>query len=325
MKPSGPRRLLTPWARAVVLFALTLISTAWAGAGQHGIDALAAFDRGPSVGFVALATGLDFAGPLLAILVAHELGHYAVSRFHELDASPPYFIPMPIALLGTMGAVIRLDDRIPTRRVLLDVAAAGPLAGMTVALPLLVYGVATSPVGVPPEGMSLREGHCLLYESVLLAIHGSFPPGHDILLTPTAFAAWAGLLVTMINLVPIEPLDGGHIAYALLGPRQEKLERVVLALLPMVAIATGAWFAFDALRANGESESVLEGAFAGVHWLVWLAVTTFMRRWARRGSSEPSEAIDEGPPLDARRRAVAWVCAALWLLLFMPSWMRTSG
>ncbi|MFI5309062.1 MAG: site-2 protease family protein, partial [Polyangiales bacterium] len=171
---------------------------------------------------------LAYSVPLMAILLAHELGHYIAARIHRVPASLPYFIPFPLPPLGTMGAVILMRDRIAKRNALLDIGAAGPLAGLCVALPVLVYGIAVSPVQPEAHGVTYyMEGRSLLYLFLLHALKGPIPAGQDIMLGPTAFAGWAGLLVTMLNLIPAVQLDGGHVACALLGERYERVSRAL--------------------------------------------------------------------------------------------------
>src|SRR5262249_19738430 len=156
--------------------------------------------------------GPVYAATLLGILLTHEMGHYVVARRHGIDVSLPYFIPVPFAL-GTMGAVIRMRSPIPTRDALIDVGAAGPLAGLAVAVPLLLWGLAESPVTPIPPGGAI-EGNSLGYLVCKLLVKGRVLPGDglDVQLSPMAMAAWVGLLVTFINLIPLAQLDGGHIA-----------------------------------------------------------------------------------------------------------------
>jgi len=236
----------------VLLFVLTLISTTWVGAESLGANIIdVATNDGLASALTAFLHGWEFSIPLMTILLAHELGHYIAGRIHGVDISPPYFIPMPLSMLGTMGAVIGMGDRIEKRNALLDIGAAGPLAGLVFALPLFIFGIVQSPIQpIQSGGGYLLEGHSILYEILLYALKAPIPAGMDIFLTPTAFAAWAGLLVTMINLIPVGQLDGGHIAYALFGPAQNRYGRVVRNLLPVIAISTSAWFALAAWRAG---------------------------------------------------------------------------
>src|SRR5262249_11230754 len=145
-----------------------------------------------------------------------------------VDASLPYFIPMPLlSPFGTMGAVIRMRGVIPTRRALLDIGASGPLAGLFFAIPMYVWGAAHSRV-VPAAGAGVVElGDSLLLRLLDRIGAPTIPEGMELELSPVAFAAWAGMFVTMINLLPVGQLDGGHVAYALLGPRQNKFAQTV--------------------------------------------------------------------------------------------------
>ncbi|MFO0683068.1 MAG: site-2 protease family protein [Sandaracinus sp.] len=311
-EPPARGRDARAWAISLTLLALTLLSTLYVGAGMHGIEVT-------SLG--TLWAGADFALPLLGILVTHELGHYVAGRIHRVDISPPYFIPMPFVLLGTMGAVIRQRGAIRSSDALLDVGASGPLAGMAVAVPVLLYGLSTStvePLSALPEA-AILEGHSLLYELALYVTHGPIPDGQDIFLTPTAFAGWAGLLVTMMNLLPIAQLDGGHVAFALFGKRQNTYSRVLLALLPVAAVAASGWYLAVALRAGASGDALWNAGLAGVHWLVWFAALLLMSRFS--GLDHPP-AGDR--PLSTGRRIVAIGTLVLFVLLFMPSWVRQA-
>jgi membrane-associated protease RseP (regulator of RpoE activity) len=167
----------------------------------------------------------QFTAALLAILLAHEFGHFIAARVHKVDASLPYFIPLPlVSPFGTMGAVIRMRSDIPTRRALLDIGASGPLAGLALAIPLYAWGVAHSQVvALDSLAGGIRLGDSLLLHALDRVFGPSVPEGMDVLLSPVAFAGWGGMLVTMINLLPISQLDGGHVAYALFGPRQNRI------------------------------------------------------------------------------------------------------
>jgi membrane-associated protease RseP (regulator of RpoE activity) len=167
----------------------------------------------------------QFTGALLAILLAHEFGHFVAARIHKVDASLPYFIPLPlVSPFGTMGAVIRMRSSIPTRRALLDIGAAGPLAGLVLAIPLYALGVAHSQViAVDSLAGSIRLGDSLLLHALNRLYGPPVPEGMDVLVSPVAYAGWAGMFVTMINLLPVGQLDGGHVAYALFGPRQNRI------------------------------------------------------------------------------------------------------
>lgn len=301
---------LARWRVPVVLFVATFVSTLWVGAGM-----VQAIEDRPTT----LLDGWTFAVPLMAILLSHEMGHYIAGRIHRVDISPPYFIPMPFFLLGTMGAVIRMRGEIKTRNALLDIGAAGPLAGMMIALPVLIYGIYTSPVeslAGHDEANIIVEGRGLLYLGMLYAIKGPIAAGHDIWLNPTAMAGWAGLLVTQINLIPVMQLDGGHVAYALFGKRQDRYSALIHRALPIIGVAVSLAYVVPAWL-RGERGEALEGeALAGVHWLVWAGVLALMARFA--GSEHPPTSPE---PLSRGRRVVAAFTLILFVLLFMPSWI----
>lgn len=319
-----PPSELARWRVPLVLLALTLLSTMWVGAGMeldedvqlagYG-DMLAYFVARPS----AFLAGWTFAVPLMGILFAHEMGHYVAAKIHRVDVSPPYFIPVPFFLLGTMGAVIRMRGKIETRNALLDIGAAGPLAGMVVAIPVLVWGLATSEVKPIPTDTDVAyfvEGRNLLYLAVLHLLKGEIPAGQDIWLSPTAMAGWAGLLVTQINLIPVGQLDGGHVAYALFGKKQDRYSVLVHRALPVVGIAVSLAYVVPAYL-GGAPLAELDGeAMAGMHWLVWAFLLALMARYAGR------EHPPTGPePLSVGRKAVAVGTLVLFVLLFMPSWI----
>jgi membrane-associated protease RseP (regulator of RpoE activity) len=299
----------TQWGLPVLLMALTFASTLYVGAGM-------VLGRPPG-SFEELLTGWVFSVPLMAILMAHEFGHFFAGRYHRVDVSPPYFIPVPFFLLGTLGAVIQIRERIRSRNALLDIGAAGPLAGMVVALPVVIYGIATSPVEALPDAPYLLEGRSLLYLGLLNWLKGPIPPGYDIMLTPTALAGWAGLLVTMINLLPFGQLDGGHVAYALLGERQDQLSRKLLRSLPVLALVVSAAYGVPAYLDGIRGDKLIYDAAAGMHWLVWAVVLWFLTR-----ATGPDHPPTEDSEVSPRRRLVGWFTLSLFVLLFMPSWIR---
>jgi len=165
--------------------------------------------------------GPVFSAGLLSILTAHEFGHYFTARKYRVPVTLPYFIPFPFSLFGTLGAVIRMSPRIPHRRALFDIAAAGPLAGLVLAIPLSYLGILHSAIvqksAVPRGSITLSEP--LLFKGLSLLAHGSLGNNLDMVLHPLAFAGWAGMFVTALNLLPIGQLDGGHISQALFGSR----------------------------------------------------------------------------------------------------------
>lgn len=302
-------RRKTNWGLPLILIALTFASTFYVGAGM----VLGA----PPSSLTELRSGWVFSLPLMAILLAHEFGHFFAGRYHRVDVSAPYFIPVPFFLLGTLGAVIQIRERIRSRDALFDIGAAGPLAGMAVALPVIIYGIATSPVEPLTDAPYLLEGRSLLYLGLLGLLKGPIPEGYDIMLTPTALAGWAGLLITMINLLPFGQLDGGHVAYALLGPRQDRNSRIILRLLPLLAIVVSLAYGLPTYLEGVRGDRLVYDASAGMHWLVWAIVL-----WGLTRATGPGHPPTEDGQLSPRRRIVAYLTLSLFVILFMPSWIR---
>ena len=168
----------------------------------------------------AASAALWYSGTILAILGCHELGHYFACRYYDVDASLPFFLPVPFALTGTLGAFIRIREPIPSKRMLFDIGIAGPIAGFLVAVPALFIGLWLSRVVVFPKRRRwLRARRAAALQARDVADLGISADGYTINLHPMAFAAWFGLLATALNLFPIGQLDGGHISYAVLGPQ----------------------------------------------------------------------------------------------------------
>ncbi len=305
-----PRSALDGWGRATLLFFLTVASTWYVGA-QMEVE-------GEVTTVAQFLTGWRFSVPLMAILLAHELGHYVAGRLHGVDISPPYFIPMPMMFLGTLGAVIRMRGTIKSRDALLDVGASGPIAGFIVALPILIYGMATSPVELlPAESGYIIEGRGLLYLGLLAALKGDIAAGHDIMLNSFAFAGWAGLLVTMINLIPVAQLDGGHVAYSLVGKRQDRFSLVVTMLLPLLGIGVGLFYGIPSWREGVTGDRLFGDFMAGAQWVFWAVLLCVMMYLAGREHPPTTDA-----PLSPKRRLIAIGTLVLFVLLFMPSWVR---
>jgi len=282
-----PQRLRTASSRSWVgflLLGLTVLSMLFVGAQIEGWDPTRGLPANPLV-------GLPFAATLLAILGAHELGHYLVGRHYGVPVSMPYFIPMPFSIFGTLGAVIRLKAPPTNRRVLLAIAVAGPLAGLALAIPLLILGLRLSTVGpLPPPGAGvILEGNSILYALVKRLMFGRFLPGGglDVNLSSVAFAAWAGLFVTGLNLIPAGQLDGGHVAYVLLGERARYLS------LGLAAALLGL------------------GLFVWPGWYLWAAlIFVFGQTFATP--------LDEITRLDAKRVALALAMLVIFVLIFTP-------
>lgn len=304
-RPAPLRWKLNLGLFVATVFTVFLAGVAWAEAvpTQPGLRGL----------LEVLPRGWTFAVPLLAILLVHEFGHYFAARAHGVDASLPYFIPMPlISPFGTMGAVISMRGRIKSRNALLDIGAAGPLAGLAVAIPVLVVGLMQSKVQ-PVSGSGILEGQSLFYLALKRAVLGPIPPGHDVFLSPAAGAGWVGLLVTMLNLLPVGQLDGGHIAYALLGPKQDRVSRVVHLLL-LVAVAWNLVTFLPPALASTDDGAVSQAIGNSTFWLIWFLLLLFLRRVG--GVDHPP--TDPGE-LSGARRVIAVASLALFFLLFMPT------
>ncbi|OAN43303.1 peptidase M50 [Chloroflexus islandicus] len=275
--PTPPKAPPSRLWLAVLLFVLTIFSTMAVGGLQQN----------ESTGQITVNWGhaLSFSGSLLAILLAHELGHFFVARRERVAVSYPFFIPMPFFLLGTMGAFIAIKDLVPNRRALLAIGIAGPLAGLVVAIPVLMIGLSISEVKqVVPLPGSFTEGNSLLYAAIKILIFGRFLPsgGEDVYLHPMALAGWAGLLVTGLNLLPAGQLDGGHIFFALFGPRAARIMSMVVAvaLLGLGFLWSG-WFIWAVMIALiGQQRSPLRNEISPLtgpwRWLAWLGIVTFI-------------------------------------------------
>jgi membrane-associated protease RseP (regulator of RpoE activity) len=288
------------WVNAL-LFVVTVISVLFTGATAVGFEG-ETFSELLLYGLTHLHLGLPAAAALLIPLLAHEFGHYLTARHFGLSATLPYFIPLPYPLspLGTMGAIIRMKGPMPNRKTLLAVGAAGPLAGLIVAVPFLIWGLSISPVtdfnpvtglGIPESG-TLLEGNSILYAALKVLIFDRFLPGggKDVLLDPMAFSAWAALLVTAINLIPAGQLDGGHIAYALLGQKARWVTRAMLAL-------------------------TLVMGFFWQGWWLWTMLIWFF-------GQQHATPLDDITPLTTRQRLLAAAALIVFVLTFIPVPLR---
>jgi membrane-associated protease RseP (regulator of RpoE activity) len=291
--------------RSALLFALTLASVLYTGHAVWG-------------------SAVPFAATLLGILVVHEAGHYVAARLHGERASLPYFLPFPLlSPFGTLGALIFMGERIRTRRALLDIGAAGPLAGLAVAIPLALLGIALSPVGPQAAGGYIQEGQSLLYVFLKWCVHGPIPSGHDIQMHPVLLAAWGGFFVTFLNLLPVGQLDGGHVGYALWGKPFHRAARW-LAWLPALAMLYNA-VAFGlplitawAAEAPASELSALQrtALSATLGWATFAVLILVMRRVS--GLEHPPT-DDDVAPLGLGRRLVGYLTLAFFVLLLMPT------
>jgi Zn-dependent protease len=299
-------------ATHVALFVATWITTILAGTEVYfhyrywdQLQPLQGADLGATLAMVFTADNilggtLYFALPLMLILGIHELGHYVVAKRHGVAATLPFFIPLPplFALnIGTMGAFISMKEPIPDRKALLDIGAAGPLAGLAVAIPVTLLGLwamAVDPVRLPPvEGLAYL-GAPLLYE----ALAAPFALDPNQLIHPTAFAGWVGLLVTGINLLPAGQLDGGHVAHALLGERSKWLSVAAVGALLVLGIGLPAFEGFPGFQGYGG-------------WLLFALLVSFL------GVHHPAP-LNELTGLDPRRAAIGWAAMVVLVLCFTP-------
>ncbi len=259
--------------------------------------------------------GIAFGATLMVILTCHELGHYVVGRRHGVEVSLPYFIPLPPPTLGTLGAVIRMGKPIEDRGKLFDVGAAGPIAGLVVAIPLLVIGLYLSDLAPVKPGDNL-EGNSILYALLKYAVFGRWLPGDgiDVQLHPMALAGWVGLLVTMINLMPIGQLDGGHIAKSALGDSHERWSARLHVALPVIGIVVGAVMLVSARSAGRDWSEAIRYAGTGLTpWMVW----TVLLGWMRRQAGEYHPAVGDAP-LDPMRKKLAFAMLVIFLLIATP-------
>ena len=304
-EPRAPK-LSPPHGRLsvqIVLFALTLVTTTWAGADHYAfyrID-MSLLDypetlRRQLMAMLAEPTfylhGLWYSVTILTILGCHEMGHYVACLRYGVVATRPYFLPVPIPMTGTFGAFIRIKSRIPTRKALFDIGIAGPLAGFVIAVPALFLGLMLSRLDRLPENTAgLSElGEPLLFKIAVWLLWGDIPAGHSLNMHPIAFASWFGLLATALNLFPISQLDGGHIAYAVLGRRS------TIVTIVMLCLAVGL-------------------AFNSMSWIVWTVLLLIMI--GVLGPHHPPTLYDD-EPIDGKRVVLAVIAAAILVLCFTP-------
>lgn len=294
----------------IILFVLTVFSVMLAGAQPEGPipnDTLGQMLMLAK----SIFTGWPFALSLLGILLAHELGHYFMSRYHKTPATLPYFIPFPFSPLGTMGAAILMRGTPKNKRVLFDIGVAGPIAGLVVAIPVLLYGLSLSTLGtIDPAPNGFIEGNSLIYLLSKFVVFGQLLPspvepqgilywlqyfftgrpipfgGLDVFIHPVAFAGWAGILVTSLNLIPAGTLDGGHVIYSLFGEKAKKAFPFIVGLLAILGFFWSGWWLWAAL-------------------LFWLG----------RVNAQPMDQITQ---LDPARKALAYLMIVVFILVFTP-------
>lgn len=279
-KPSGV-------ALPAGLFLLTAFTTLWAGAYQTNTNPFTGawefLTNDPTV----LWKGVPFAVTLLIILVTHEFGHYVLSRIHRVPATLPLFIPGPPHFIGTFGAIIRIRGPILSRKAVFDIGVAGPIAGFVVALAALIIGLGFS-TAEPPRGIEgIRLGLSPLVTFFVWLFFDPIPQGYVIVFHPIADAAWFGLFITFLNLIPIGQLDGGHVAYALWGDRQR---RVALGIIPVLLVL---------------------GFVGWPGWFLWAGLAGFI------GFGHPP-VMDPEAVLGRTRVVIGWLALVIFVLTFSP-------
>jgi membrane-associated protease RseP (regulator of RpoE activity) len=279
-----------PWIN-LALFLATVVTTLLAGA-VAPIGTLSLGDLGAAPG--RIVDGWPFSAALLVILGVHEFGHYVLGRRHRMAVSLPYFIPVPPPfLLGTLGALIRLRGPVRDRRALFDMAVAGPLAGLVLAVPLYLLGLRLSvvrPLAPPTDGAEqFFLGPAVLPLLLGRLVFGDLPAGHVIDLHPIAVAGWFGFFVTALNLIPAGQLDGGHIVYALFGRRHGLVSKLAVAGLMAIGVV-----------------------FLSPTWLVWSALIVLVMGF------QHAPPMDDVTPLGGRRRLLGLAALALIPLLLPP-------
>ncbi len=310
LAPKQPEPQKDKVSTNIILFILTVFSVMLAGAQPEGpmpndmVGQLLALGK-------SIFTGWPFALSLLGILLAHEFGHYFMSLYHKTPATLPYFIPFPLSPLGTMGAAILMRGTPKNKRILFDIGIAGPVAGLVVAIPVLFYGLSLSTLGtIEPNPNGFIEGNSLLYLFAKYVTFGQLLPaplepqgifywvryfftggpvpfgGTDVFIHPVAFAGWAGILVTALNLIPAGTLDGGHVIYGLFGDKARKAFPFIVGLLIVFGVFWSGWWLWAAL-------------------LFWLG----------RVHAQP---LDQITTLDPTRRLIAYSMIIVFFLVFTP-------
>ena len=267
-----------------ILFLLTVFTTLLAGAIMEGAKIL----ENP----LELFKGIPFSFTLMLILGTHEFGHYYYAQKHKVDASLPFFIPAPpfLFLIGTFGAFIKIKSPIYRKDALLQIGAAGPIAGFIIAVPALILGLFLSDIVEKSD----IQGALILGDSILMKIltwvtHPDLMESQDIMLHPIAFAGWIGLLVTMLNLLPIGQLDGGHVAYAMLGEKQKLIGQAAFILLVPLS-------------------------FLSINWLVWGLLLLLLMRTVKHPPIQ-----DIHIPLSESDKRIGYICLLIFILCFIPA------
>lgn len=267
----------------IVLFIITFLSVTFAGSTEE-----------PTL-FETFTSGLPYSITLITILLFHEFGHYFAARRFGVEATLPYFIPIPPILgipsiIGTMGAIIKTRTPIPNRRALFYIGAMGPLPGFIISLTAVLVGLYLSDVkpipAVKGDMSMIIFGDSLLFSAITWLFHGTIPSGYSVDPSPYAFAGWIGFLITSLNLMPLGQLDGSHILYALIGRKQKIFGWATLGGLIVLS-------------------------FIWQGWIVWIGLTLLFLMVAHPD-------IQDDAPLSGMEKAIGWFCMLILLLTFVP-------
>ena len=311
IEPQLPRRSVREYLFHTLLFFLTFLTTSLAG--------VAWLNKNP-LELTNFSYGITYALLLLLMLASHEFGHYWAARYHKVDTTLPFFLPFPSFLglfpFGTLGAVIRIRSRIPSRRTIFDIAAAGPIAGFVVSVGILIYGFLALPpieylysihpeyetmTSIPSEGLTF--GATLLYSllGTLFAPAGAFvPPMNEIYHYPYLCVGWFGLFITAMNLIPVGQLDGGHLSFAMFGDRHHRIAQV--SLIALVILGTAGLLPLLGIQIE----------FGWTGWLFWALILVFFMRSTRLRRPQ----LEEDGPLESGRMMIGWGCLIIFLLSF---------
>ena len=269
----------------IVLFFATILTTLMAGALMEGVNIY--------LNPAGIVKGIPFSFTLMLILFTHEFGHYYYAQKHGVDATLPYFIPAP-TFIGTFGAFIKIKSPIHQKRALLHIGASGPIAGFIIAVPALIIGLfLSSVVEISGGSFGIILGDSLLMKLLTVLIYPELGETQNIVLHPIAFAGWIGLLVTMLNLLPIGQLDGGHVAYAILGRKQQFVAKCTFfGLIPL--------------------------SYFSLNWLMWGLLIFILMRTTKH---PPIYNMDE--PLTENDKRIGYVCLAIFIMCFIPAPFQT--
>ncbi len=264
----------------IALFIATILSTLFVGAGQnYSVEELLTDP-------LKILSGLPFSISLMTILICHETAHYIAAKKHNISATLPYFIPAP-TIIGTFGAFIKIKSPITTRQALVDIGAAGPIAGFIVSVIAVVIGLQFSEIkSIQNVAGNLMFGDSIIFKIISYITFGNIPQSHDIFIHPIAFAGWIGFLITSLNLIPIGQLDGGHIAYAIFGNKHHILSKLLLAGLLFLGLI---W----------------------QDWIVWGVILLVL------GFQHPPILYWE-TELDKKHKIISWTAIIIFILTFTP-------